>query len=303
MSYLLSLLVWLGIGLLLYIIVLSRTLTHSTIFPMIIVFPGIYQNFFFGQNAFYSGFILGGGLLFLDRSPLLAGFLIGFLCYKPQFVLLILVALIVGGYWKTIIAFLATSLSLVLATIVVFGPGTWIAYFKVMSLPMKLLEIGQTAWSIMPTFFAATLSAGLSVRAAYLVQGVIMLVVLGGVVWVWMQKANLSLRGSVLTIGLLLFTPYSFIYELALLALPLCWLWEEGHVRGRLPGELFLLLCGWLMPFVAPLLWNPLNILRREITNRPCGLTRAFPPLLGKDKMAGKNWTGDGRIWPKAEQP
>ena len=119
-------------------------------------------------------------------------------------------------------------------------------------MPMQLLEMGHAAWSIMPTFFAATLSAGLSVKAAYLVQGLAMLMVLSGVAWVWMRKANLALRGSVLTLGLLLFTPYAFVYELALLALPLCWLWEEGRVRGRLPGELILLLFGWLMPYAAP---------------------------------------------------
>ena len=115
-------------------------------------------------------------------------------------------------------------------------------------MPMKLLEIGWAPWSIMPTFFAAIRSVGFGVKVAYLVQGAVMLLVVAGVAWVWMRKANLALRGSVLVLGPLLFTPYVFVYDLALLALPLAWLWEDGRVRGRLPGEFILLLCGWLCP-------------------------------------------------------
>jgi len=300
MPYLLSLSVWLGVGLLLYMIVLSRISHHPIILPIILLFPGIYQNFSFGQNAFYSGLILGGGLLLLDSSPLMAGFLMGFLCYKPQFILLILIALIVGSYWKTLIAFLATSLFLLLASIIAFGLEVWIAYFKFMSLPMKLLETGQADWSIMPTFFAATLSAGFGVKAAYLVQGVVMLVVLSGVVWVWMRNANLALRGSALTLGLLLFTPYAFTYELALLALPLCWLWEEGRLRGRLPGELILLSCGWLMPFAMPFVWNWVNFLQGKLQIGPVVLLALFFLVLVKASI-GQN-RPVGKIWPKAEK-
>ena len=37
----------------------------------------------------------------------------------------------------------------------------------------------------MPTFFAAVLSAGLSVKFAYLVQGTVMLLVFIGLAWGW----------------------------------------------------------------------------------------------------------------------
>ena len=164
---------------------------------------------------------------------------------------------------------------------------------------MKLLEIGWAAWSIMPTFFAAALSAGFEVKTAYLVQGVVMLIVLGGVAWVWMRKTNLALRGSVLTLGLLLFTPYAFIYELALLALPLCWLWEDGRARGRLPGELILLLCGWLMPFAVPLIWNKVNFLQGKLQIGPLVLLALFFLALIKTKI-GQNSTIDGLEAEKA---
>jgi len=199
--------------------------------------------------------------------------------------MLVLFALLVGRFWKTLIAALATSLMLMFASYIVFGHEVWHTYFTVMSLPMKLLEIGWAPWSIMPTFFAATLSAGFDAKAAYLVQGMVMLVVIGGVAWVWMSKTNLALRGSVLTLSLLMFTPYAFIHELALMALPLGWLWEDGRVRGRLPGELILLLCGWLMPFTVSLMWDSVNILNGKLQIGPPVLMALFLFALIKAKM------------------
>lgn len=173
-----------------------------------------------------------------------------------------------------------------------FGYGVWIAYFRVLSIPMHLLEMGAAAWSCMPTFFAATLSAGFGVKAAFLVQSVMMLLVLGGVAWIWMKKANLAMRGSILTLGVLLFTPYLFIYDLAILALPLCWLWEDGRVQGRLPGELILLLCGWLLPFAVPIVWNKVDIFYGKLQIGPVVLLVLFLLTLIKEKI-GRNWTAD----------
>jgi len=299
MPYVLSFSIWIGITFLLYMVILYKITTHQILIPLMLLFTGMYQNFIYGQNAFLSGFMLGGGLLLLDRSPLLSGCLIGFLCYKPQIILLVLFALLVGRFWKAFIAAVATSLILLVASFIVFGQEVWLAYFAVMSLPMKLLEIGWAPWNIMPTFFAATLSAGFEVKTAYLVQGVVMLIVLGGVAWVWMRKTNLALRGSVLTLGLLLFTPYAFIYELALLALPLCWLWEDGRAQGRLPGELILLLCGWLMPFAVPLIWDKVNFLQGKLQIGPLVLLALFFLALIKTKI-GQNSTIDGLEAEKA---
>jgi hypothetical protein len=48
-----------------------------------------------------------------------------------------------------------------------------------------------------------------------------------------------------------LFTPYSFSYDLVLLAIPLAWLGWEGYTKEWLPGEQLFLALGWTMPFIA----------------------------------------------------
>jgi hypothetical protein len=286
LPYLPSLFIWMIVTLLLYLIILYRLSPHPILIILCVLFPGIYQNFIVGQNGYLSGILFGGALLLLDRRPLTAGCLIGFLCYKPPLVIITFIALIFGRYWKPLISAIVTYLVLVLASIMVLGYQVWIDYFKVMAIPMKLMEIGVTNWSIMPTFFAATMSAGFSVKIAYIVQAMGMLAVVSGVVWVWGKKPNTSIatRGAVLVLGTLLFPPYEFNYDLAILALPLCWLWEEGRINGRLPGELILLFFGWILPFVMPFIWNMTNIFNGKLQIGPAVLSALFILALMKWK-------------------
>lgn len=284
--YLPSLFIWIGVTLGFYLLVLSRISTHPVFLPLCLTFTGVGENFAFGQNGFLTGALLGGGLLLLDRRPLAAGCLFGLLSYKPQFMILVFPALLFGRYWKGLISTLAASIILVLVSMLLFGYHIWLDYLKIIPLPQEYLEMGLMMWNIMPTFFAATLSAGLPVKAAYLVQGVVMLAALAGVAWVWGKKTSLASRGAVLVLGTLLFTPYDYVYDLAILALPLAWLWEDGRRHGRRPGELLLLLLGWLMPGAAPLVWDGVNVFEGKLQIGPVILTALFLLAFLKAKKA-----------------
>ena len=147
--------------------------------------------------------------------------------------------------------------------------------------------MGSAPWRIMPTFFVAVRAAGGGVTAAYLIQGVVMLAVAAGVAWVWRNPAApLASRGTVLILGILLFTPYEFYYDLAILALALGWLWEEGRRRGRLPGELVLLLSGWLLPAVALIVYKSSNLSHGHLQIGPVILAALFLLSLRKASAA-----------------
>lgn len=251
LPYLQSFFISIIAALVIYLFVLSRINHQPIILLLCLFFPGTYENFIFGQNGFISGILLGGGLLLLDRYPILSGCLFGLLGYKPPLVILTFIALGFGRYWKTLISAFTTIIILILVSVAVFGLEVWLEYFKAMLVPMKQMEGASAPFGLAPTFFAAIRNAGFGARVAYPVQAVVMAVVLAGVGWVWQKKLALTIRGAVLVLGTLVFTPYSFVYELAILALPLLWLWEEGRLHGRLPGELILLLLGWLLPFEA----------------------------------------------------
>ena len=64
-------------------------------------FPAVFVNIGHGQNGFLTAALLGGALHLLDRRPWLAGVLIGLLAYKPQFGVLIPIALLASRRWST----------------------------------------------------------------------------------------------------------------------------------------------------------------------------------------------------------
>jgi hypothetical protein len=68
---------------------------------LVLASPFTAWNFLAAQNGFLTGSLLGAGLLFLESRPVLAGVFIGLLTYKPQFGILLPVALAASGRWRT----------------------------------------------------------------------------------------------------------------------------------------------------------------------------------------------------------
>jgi hypothetical protein len=261
LPYLASLAAWLSTTLAGYLYLVRRIAPHPRVIWFTLAFPGTFLNVFFGQNGFLSAIFLGGGLLLLDRSPWLAGLLLALLTYKPHLAILVPVALIAGRRWRALLAMIAWTAALVLATTLVLGPQVWLAFVHHVPKAMKILESGGLSLKqMMPTVFAAVLLSGAGVLAARVLQAVCMLTAAALVAWVWRREAAPAMRNAVLVLGILLFIPHGYVYDLALLALPLAWLGWDGYTRGWLPGEKTCLLLGWLTPFAAPLLAQATNV-------------------------------------------
>jgi hypothetical protein len=141
---------------------------------------------------------------------------------------------------------------LALASALVLGLEVWVAFFKNFAGAVNLLEGGGTAWlEKMTTVFAAARLAGSGVQWAWALQVMMMLGSTAAVAYAWYRRVSMPVRNGLLVLGTLLFTPYAFVYDMALLALPLAWLGWEGQHRGWLPGEQPALVLGWFMPLVT----------------------------------------------------
>jgi hypothetical protein len=255
-SYLSALIIWLSVTMAGYLFVFRRISRHFLTLCLALTFPGALINIIHGQNGFLSAFLLGGGLLLLDRYPIWSGILFGLLTYKPNIAFLVFVALAVGRYWKCLIAAVAGTVAFALASLLAFGIEPWLAYWVVFPTPLKLVETGAACWTVIPTFFATVLSLGYGVREAYAVQSVAMIAALAAIVWTWSRQTSLASRASVLALGILLFSPYLILYDLCILALALAWLWQDGYDHGRLWGERSVLLAAWIMPYASQIMWN-----------------------------------------------
>jgi Glycosyltransferase family 87 len=104
MSYPVALAVWQGVSLLLYLLSIRAILRNpascgrastgqkvpNELWLLLAVsFPAVFVNIGHGHNGFLTAALLGGGLVLLDRRPIIAGILLGLLAYKPQFGLMI----------------------------------------------------------------------------------------------------------------------------------------------------------------------------------------------------------------------
>jgi len=270
-----------------YLAVLRRIAPIPVGLWLAITFPGVIINFTCGQNGFLTTALIGGGLLLLDRWPLLAGFLLGLMAYKPQFAILIPLALIVARRWRALIATAISAILFAAASLAVFGAPTWRAFVGSIAITQKIvLELGAINFSTLQSIFGAIRMWGGSVDVAYVFQAVVAIYAASAVVWVWQTSRPFALKAATLAVGSLMVSPYVLQYDLVLLALPIAWLAMEGFEKGFLPYEKAVLSVAWILPRVslpvsqsakipiAPIVIIALMtaILRRASHREPAGL-------------------------------
>jgi len=270
-----------------YLAVLRRIAPIPVGLWLAITFPGVIINFTCGQNGFLTTALIGGGLLLLDRWPLLAGFLLGLMAYKPQFAILIPLALIVARRWRALIATAISAILFAAASLAVFGAPTWRAFVGSIAITQKIvLELGAINFSTLQSIFGAIRMWGGSVDVAYVFQVVVAIYAASAVVWVWQTSRPFALKAATLAVGSLMVSPYVLQYDLVLLALPIAWLAMEGFEKGFLPYEKAVLSVAWILPRVslpvsqsakipiAPIVIIALMtaILRRASHREPAGL-------------------------------
>jgi hypothetical protein len=266
MPYLLSLAVWQLASLALYLWNMLSIVKDRRAFLPALAFPAVFINLSHGQNGFLTASLIGGGLLLLDSSPIIAGILIGLLAYKPQFGLLIPLALIASGRWRVFFVAAATVLALCAATYVFYGAETWIAFRESLTFTRTVvLEQGGTGFYKIQSPFAAARLWGAPVTAAYAVQAVFTLGAAVLIVRLWREKATLEIKAAALIAACLFATPYSLDYDLVVMAPAIAFLALDGLKRGFLPWEKTLLAFCWFVPvitrFVAEYTEVPLGLI------------------------------------------
>ena len=212
----------------------------------------MFVNIGHGQNGFLTAALLGGGLHLLDRRPWITGILIGCLAYKPQFAVLIPIALLAGGRWRTIGAAAATLAVLVIVSFATLGSEIWQAFFNSTNFTQTIiLEQGATGWEKIQSAFSAMRMWGASVQTAYAIQIALAVTLAASLAWLWRSEATFELKGSALAIASLLATPYVLDYDLVVLAVAIAFFAREGLRRGFGNYEVSLLAAAWSVPLLS----------------------------------------------------
>src|SRR5579884_4107717 len=175
LPYLPAYVLYCAVGLLLYILVVRDGETRPARLLLLAVAPAVTMNIWTGQNGFLTAALLLGGLLQLERRPVLAGVMFGLLTVKPQLGVLLPIALLLTGRWRTIAAAAATAVALVALTTAIYGASVWTAYWRdAMPMQSRVVLEGFSSYMLhMPTAFMNAKTAGLPLSAAFAIQAVI----------------------------------------------------------------------------------------------------------------------------------
>jgi hypothetical protein len=256
--YLIALPLWLGGTFAFLAALLWRSRMDWLSIVFLLFAPASIVNICSGQNGFLSAALLCGGLLSLERKPLLAGILIGLLSFKPQLGLLLPLLLVAGGYWRSFAAASITVLLLIAATLPVVGSEGWLLYFTT-STPQQLdfLQHGSGFYQQMsPTYFMTVRLMDGSLMTAWLAQALGAVFVVGSSLWAFRQKAPQDLKVAMVLAATTLFSPYLLTYDLTIVPVAILlaarsttWHWAEK-------GVFFL---AWITPLLAVLPLPPLG--------------------------------------------
>jgi hypothetical protein len=247
-----GLLIWLAASLAAYLAVIRAILPRSETLLVALAYPAVFVNIGHGQNGFLTAALLGGALHLLDRRPWLAGVLIGLLAYKPQFGVLIPLALLAGGRWTSIGAAAATVAALLAVSTMTLGGDIWQAFADSTTFTQKVvLEQGGTGWEKIQSVFSAARMWGAGVYTGYVVQITLALAVAASLAWLWQSDAAFDLKASALATASLLATPYVLDYDLVVLAVSIAFFARHGLNRGFRDYEITLLAAAWIMPLLS----------------------------------------------------
>jgi hypothetical protein len=250
MPYLVAYFVYCAAGLIIYLAVVTEGHRRADHLALLVLAPAVTVNIWCGQNGFFIAALLVGGLVQLDRRPLLSGALFGLLSVKPQLGVLLPMMLMLTARWRTIIAAMITIAALLILTTLWFGPTVWTAYVNdAMPVQSKVfLRDYENFITHMPTAFMNARVAGVSLPIAALWQSLLSLASIIAVIWTFRRDRDADLSNAVLVAATFLVTPYAFNYDMVVFGWVIIKLIDR---RDNTAWDYGLMLAVWAVPFLT----------------------------------------------------
>jgi hypothetical protein len=249
LPYLVAFALFEGGTLLLYLFVARRILGDRSAAALVVLlaFPIVFWNFGLGQNAFLTAALFGAATLLIDRRPAVAGLLFGALCYKPQFGLMIPLALAAAGQWRAFAAAAASAAALVLVSIAMFGVDTWRSFIDTVVASPTMYQSGRILFAGMANVFGGARVLGAEAGFAYGLQAIATLSAGIIVVVVWRRRLSLPTRAAVLAAATVVAAPLVLLYDLMLAAITAAWLVRDRNSPAASGWEMVLLAVVYLV--------------------------------------------------------
>jgi hypothetical protein len=240
-------------------------LYSGTVALCAIAFPPLFHFFVRGQlSALVLACFTAAFLAYRADRLWLAGVALGFLVFKPQFLVAIPLVLLLSRAWKTLAGLVAGAGAQLAAATIYFGPSVMRAYFDTLwhmsrwigSSELRLAPIQmhslRSFWSLLIPW---TLIPWPEVALALYVLSSMAAIALAAAIW--KSSTPLALRFSALTLAAVLVNPHLFVYDLLVLAPALLLVVDWTLTDSPHPASAALRLLAYLA-FILPL-FGPLS--------------------------------------------
>jgi hypothetical protein len=235
---------WVSVSFVPYLAMMRAIVGRSFGLMLAIAFPMAFNNTLVGQNGFLTAALIGGTLYLMPARPILSGICLGLLSYKPQYGLLFPLVLIAASQWTVFFTAGVTAVVMAFASWLAFGTESWQAFFHwVPMFSQAFLTEGKATWWKLQSLFSLVRYFGGTEQLAWAFQWVLTASVAVALVLMWRSRVKYSVKAAALASGTLLTTPYLFMYDMMVLAIPVAFLVRIGLKNGFRAYELPALGC------------------------------------------------------------
>ena len=251
LSYQLAFIGWVAVSFLPFLVAMRVIVGRTFGYLLALAMPMAFINTLVGQNGFLTAALIGGTLYLTPIRPVLAGICLGLLTYKPQYGLLFPIVLIAAAHWRVFVSAGVTAIVMVFISWLAFGTESWLAFFHWMPrFSQAFLTEGKATWWKLQSIFSLVRYFGGTEQLAWGFQWVLTASVAVVLALMWRSRLPYTMKAAALAAGTLLTTPYLFMYDMMVLAIPVAFLVRVGLKTGfrayelpALGGALVLIAC------------------------------------------------------------
>jgi hypothetical protein len=231
--YTAAFMLWVSVSFVPYLAVMRAIVGRPFGLLLAVGFPMVFNNALVGQNGFLTAALIGGTLYLMPARPILSGICLGLLSYKPQYGLLFPIVLIAASQWTVFFTAGFVAVAMAFVSWLAFGTESWQAFFHWMPMfSQAFLTEGKATWWKLQSLFSLVRYFGGPEQLAWVCQWMLTAAVATALVLMWRSRVSYPLKAAALAAGTLLTTPYLFMYDMMVLAIPVAFLVRIGLATG-----------------------------------------------------------------------
>lgn len=220
---------------------------------LIVILPLLSVEIRSGQNGLLTGFLIGLTCSLGIRSSTKAGIPLGLMVIKPHLGLGLGLTFLIRRLWAPAGVSILVAILTCLISAILLTPGSWVAFIEALKETGNTLTAGGFPRYRLASTFATARSFGLSSNPALVLHFSVLALLISGLIILVRRGANLR---HILGFGVIIsamFSPYTYDYDTAMLAVSVALVIDSILKHGTLSERRILLIGAWFVGLYSSL--------------------------------------------------